>query len=105
MANELTLKTKRKDKDRKAKIFNAQEGVCILCGGSMSFRRASKEHIVPRPLGGSRWWGNIALAHRACNMAKGDELPSDELLERFFRLFGYYPKMKDGTNYAPSYKR
>lgn len=55
---------------------------CWLCGGAIdphcpdeSPSRATLDHLVPRSRGGSSDLGNLRLAHRRCNMRRGNHLP------------------------------
>lgn len=52
---------------------------CCYCGGVMKFdgafndrNAASIEHIIPDTRGGSNKMFNLALAHRHCNIKRGD---------------------------------
>lgn len=58
-------------------LFRAQGGRCGICGWPVrNFKAASIEHVVPRSLGGFWGLGNMVAAHRDCNQAKGDRLPT-----------------------------
>ncbi len=62
-----------------ARLYAAQNGRCYLCGAVMTVEEATHDHVVPRVLGG-KGKRNIALAHFACNTAKGGREPTaDEL--------------------------
>lgn len=52
--------------------------VCHLCGGPVDGSLSGKDpagptqdHLVPMSAGGTHTWDNVALAHRACNVARG----------------------------------
>jgi hypothetical protein len=47
-------------------------GICHLCDKPVSRSVATRDHIIPASKGGSDSADNIALAHRNCNMARGD---------------------------------
>lgn len=71
-----------------AALWRAQNGRCFHCGDPMLIRvrgnhgrRWSREHLVPRALGGAGA-GNVVLAHRACNAARGCSLPSQSESDR-----------------------
>jgi 5-methylcytosine-specific restriction endonuclease McrA len=51
---------------------------CWLCGKKVGLRlpkddpmRASRDHVIPRSLGGPDDLGNMKLAHRVCNSRRG----------------------------------
>ena len=54
-------------------LHQRQNRRCFLCGGKMQ-GRPTREHVFPRSAGG-REAGNILLAHRLCNQAKGIRNP------------------------------
>lgn len=57
---------------------------CYLCGLPIDFTIAdfndpmhySRDHVVPRVLGGGKDAANTRLAHRQCNTEKGQGLPA-----------------------------
>jgi 5-methylcytosine-specific restriction endonuclease McrA len=50
---------------------------CCICGGKVTRRDWSLDHIVPLSQGGTHTYANVALAHRGCNSARGvGRLPS-----------------------------
>jgi hypothetical protein len=67
------------------KLRKHQDGVCPLCGGPLREDRTlhasevhwstTVDHVWPLSLGGRNGFGNILLAHRACNSAKGGREP------------------------------
>jgi hypothetical protein len=44
---------------------------CIWCGGQISKRSFTVEHVVPRGAGGNDDPGNLAAAHQLCNSRRG----------------------------------
>lgn len=57
---------------------------CYLCGNKVdrdshytSNRYPTIEHVVPLSKGGTHTWDNVKLAHRLCNMYKGDKEVND----------------------------
>lgn len=59
-------------------IYERDQSVCQLCFGIVDLdlaptarMAATLDHIIPRACGGSDDPGNLQLAHRACNSAKG----------------------------------
>lgn len=75
-------------------LFEREKGVCYLCGQKCDYadfeERVSKngyhyilvggeypsiDHVVPLSKGGTHTWDNVHLAHKRCNMAKGNKYP------------------------------
>ena len=44
---------------------------CVLCNKGIQFGEDSLEHLIPLVRGGTNDYGNLAVAHRKCNSAKG----------------------------------
>lgn len=44
---------------------------CAICGGKVTRRNWSLDHIVPLSAGGAHSYANCALAHRVCNSRRG----------------------------------
>lgn len=68
-------------------LFGVQGSVCILCGKYLRRRDATIDHVYPKARGGVHHLSNFALAHRKCNEAKADTLPTDDILRRHGRLW------------------
>lgn len=57
--------------------------ICHICGeeaprelrGTMRWNAPEVDHIIPLAAGGTHTYENVACAHRACNLEKGDALP------------------------------
>lgn len=66
------------------KVCEKYHGVCQICGRKVDWhdikdghvRRdyPSVDHIVPLSKGGTHTWGNVQLAHMACNAGKRDKV-------------------------------
>lgn len=52
-------------------------GRCHLCGLPVLPEDATRDHVIPRSLGGPDSGENIKLAHGSCNGARGD-IPVEE---------------------------
>jgi 5-methylcytosine-specific restriction endonuclease McrA len=52
-------------------IYHRDKGVCHICGEHVWHQYFHIDHIVPLARGGSDTPNNVALAHPACNHAKG----------------------------------
>jgi hypothetical protein len=70
------------------RLWDAQQGACFHCGEPMLRTgpanhgdRWSREHIYPRARNGSTY-GNVVLAHRKCNSARGSPEPTEEEIAR-----------------------
>jgi len=49
------------------------DGLCVICGNPFPNKDSvTKEHLVPRCLGGRGNSDNIAPSHFMCNQARGD---------------------------------
>jgi CRISPR/Cas system Type II protein with McrA/HNH and RuvC-like nuclease domain len=77
-----------------AALYSAQRGRCVCCDRRMRNHPSQSaadggytvEHILPRCLGFGLF-ANKALTCFACNQAKRDTLPSNELLTRARRIY------------------
>lgn len=66
------------------RIINKYSGICQLCGmpvnesdrkgNSIGKKYPTIDHIIPLSKGGSHTWGNVQLAHMACNSSKCDKI-------------------------------
>lgn len=64
----------------RVQLFEKQAGLCHLCGEPMTMQRkrgtvvgknfATFDHVVPASEGGTAYYLNLKLAHRACNNAR-----------------------------------
>lgn len=66
-------------------LSDYQSQKCYLCGEPMALRSEmfahdsvmpSLDHVIPKCRGGTNRLGNVALAHKRCNNAKADRLPT-----------------------------
>lgn len=67
-------------------VYERDNGVCYLCGKPCDWNDyeerdgvivygnnyPSRDHVVPKSMGGANDWQNIRLAHRICNSLKAD---------------------------------
>jgi 5-methylcytosine-specific restriction endonuclease McrA len=63
----------------------AQSGRCFYCGEPIG-AKATFDHFIPKCYGGIDDLANIVLAHRRCNILKGDRLPTVDEIERFIEM-------------------
>jgi hypothetical protein len=55
-------------------LFGRDRYVCAYCGGHFpNHYHLSRDHIVPKFLGGDNSWMNVVTACRACNSSKGHQ--------------------------------
>lgn len=66
------------DPDR---LLAAQGWRCFHCGGPLG-RGATVDHLVPKAYGGVDDVANCVMAHRRCNLLKGDRLPTADEVDR-----------------------
>jgi 5-methylcytosine-specific restriction endonuclease McrA len=59
-----------------------QGGRCFYCGDPVG-AKATVDHFIPKCYGGIDDIANTVLAHRRCNILKGDRLPTLDEIERF----------------------
>lgn len=60
------------------RIHSDFKGICALCGRYVELKDASRDHIIPRSMGGGNGRDNIQLTHKTCNNRKGNEVyPAD----------------------------
>jgi 5-methylcytosine-specific restriction endonuclease McrA len=58
----------RKHLELRKNLFHAQGGVCFFCEKPFSLTSpATIEHLVPKSMGGSGRFDNLALTHENCN--------------------------------------
>lgn len=53
-------------------LYKKYRSVCWICRRFVPWDQASRDHIVPRSLGGGPEKSNIALAHKECNSKRGN---------------------------------
>jgi 5-methylcytosine-specific restriction endonuclease McrA len=56
-------------------LFQRDRHTCLYCGGTFSAGLLTRDHVVPRSLGGGDHWRNVVTACRACNTHKGNQTP------------------------------
>jgi len=82
-------------------LWLAQGGLCFHCGEPMLkhvpgnyFKRWTREHLWPRSKFPTEY-GSIVLAHKACNNARRDQLPTNAELDRAAALYASFdPRVK-----------
>lgn len=58
------------------RLYAAQKGKCLWCGKPVG-ENYHVDHIIPLVKGGANHAGNICIACPPCNLAKGQQMPSE----------------------------
>lgn len=58
-------------------LFARDAYICMYCGHQHSQSEMTRDHIVPKSLGGKDVWENVVAACRRCNQYKGDRSLED----------------------------
>ena len=56
-------------------VYQAQSGICYLCGLFFDFKQMELDHVMPIALGGLHELSNVKMACTHCNRSKGAKLP------------------------------
>jgi 5-methylcytosine-specific restriction endonuclease McrA len=54
---------------------------CCYCGKKFNSKELNLDHITPKSRGGKTDWLNVVTSCIACNLAKGNKLPSEAGME------------------------
>lgn len=76
------------------KLFRRDRMTCAYCGGLFGVCSLTREHIVPRSLGGVDDWLNVVSACKSCNGRKADRTPEQALMPLLFAP--YAPSIFEG---------
>ncbi len=68
--------TSRKPAFTRFNVFLRDRFSCQYCGERFSTHDLTFDHVIPRSRGGKTTWENVVTACGACNLRKGDKLPS-----------------------------
>lgn len=58
------------------RLLDRNGGICALCGDVCALEDATRDHVIPKSLGGAMSTWNLRLAHRACNEDRKAQFPS-----------------------------
>jgi 5-methylcytosine-specific restriction endonuclease McrA len=58
-------------------LFERDRHTCLYCGSSFRQSLLTRDHVLPRALGGDDIWGNVVTACKACNVKKGCHTPAE----------------------------
>lgn len=53
-------------------LYEKAKGICFVCKRKVSRHAASREHIIPRSLGGTNHPSNLTVSHKKCNNKRGN---------------------------------
>ncbi len=56
-------------------LFRRDGYLCMYCGQAHNETDLTRDHVIPRALGGKDQWNNVVAACRRCNMLKGGRTP------------------------------
>ncbi len=58
-------------------LFVRDHDTCMYCGHKQFVRNLTRDHIIPRSMGGRDEWNNVVAACKRCNHYKGSRLIED----------------------------
>lgn len=70
-ARKLALPNERIDP---VEVYVRSDGVCGICGESVTIDEFQIDHIIPLAKGGAHLYSNVQASHAVCNRAKSDKL-------------------------------
>lgn len=56
-------------------LFRRDHKLCLYCGNKFPDHQLTRDHIIPRWMGGQDTWTNVATSCRRCNQRKGGRTP------------------------------
>ena len=65
-------------------LFLRDRNVCAYCGGNFHTHELSRDHVVPKFLGGLDEWTNVVTACKSCNHKKGCKTLKQSNLELLY---------------------
>ena len=66
-------------------LFGRDRYVCAYCGGHFpNYHNLSRDHIVPKFLGGENTWMNVVTACKDCNSKKGHKTLKETRMELLY---------------------
>jgi len=66
-------------------LFGRDRNICAYCGGHFTnFNHLSRDHIVPKFLGGENTWTNVVSACKNCNSKKGHKTLKEARMELLY---------------------
>lgn len=87
-------------------LYERDKGMCGICGKRVTRRQllaglANRDHIVPASLGGTSHRTNLRLAHHACNIRRGNDLPNNGQPSHDEKMLAAFDKQKGICGLCP----
>ncbi|MEM4260928.1 MAG: HNH endonuclease [Candidatus Woesearchaeota archaeon] len=54
-------------------LFRRDQNICAYCGNEFNVEKLTRDHIIPKSLGGKDIWTNVVTACKPCNHRKGSK--------------------------------
>lgn len=70
---------------------------CWLCGRKVMLEEESLDHVWPKSRGGPTIRENLRLAHKICNLNRGNPMPNNEHIETVKALAAMTPQERDAA--------
>lgn len=86
----MPAKCKVNRQKKRCRIYLRDMGICQLCKLFVEFNEMSLDHKFPRSKGGRKDEDNLQVAHKFCNVIKGNSL--DNLTPEYFLSHKDYGK-------------
>lgn len=74
-------------------LFARDHHLCMYCGQRQPFHNLTRDHLVPRSMGGRDEWNNVVAACKRCNQNKGSRLVDDGQWE--LKALPYTPNLAE----------
>lgn len=55
------------------RVYVRDNGICYICGCSLTRAEATRDHVIPLALGGAKWDNNVKLCCSPCNTKKANK--------------------------------
>lgn len=85
-------------------IYKRDQGICQICGSSISFSEMTLDHIHPLAKGGDSQPDNLQCACQVCNSLKQDLTMSD-FYGKIVEIYWFQVKKKCGNDFSRKLKR
>lgn len=56
-------------------LFRRDQYICAYCGNEFHDKDLSRDHVIPRSLGGKDIWTNVVTSCHSCNRLKNNQTP------------------------------
>jgi len=83
-----------------AELYKRDNGICWKCKRKITLEEASRDHIIPRSMGGVNHQSNLKLACKKCNANRSNTINDDALMEAFEKRLSE-PRWKIPRYYRP----